>query len=135
MKISPYIKYRLKPLSIIAFFVLVTVAFSIRVNSTDAILGFGGEILSAVPCTCSGNYAIVVGTPTPGIYIYEPSIAGAIGTKLDEYFMLWEPGPWVLGTYTLGGVCTITAVPACVPFGNPVTNRTMIEVGTSMMPI
>jgi len=55
--------------------------------------------------------------------------------KLDEYFMLWEPGPWVLGTYAPGGVCMLVALPECLPFGNPATNRTMIEVGTSMMPI
>ncbi len=105
---------------------LVVVSYSINIKSSNALLGFGGQILMVVPCIDEASYAIIVGTPSPGVYIWTPA------TILIKHWNLWTPGPWVLGTYipTPGLTCSDSEMPM-------ITGITGVIklVGTSMMPI
>lgn len=124
MKSFLYAKNRLMLFSIVLF-LLVTGAFGVNIKSSKALLGFGGEILMVIPCIDEASYAIIIGTPTPGVYLWVP------GTMMFPYYNLWTPGPWVLGGYipSPGLTCSEDTVPLAFPTG------TIEEVGTSMMPI
>lgn len=111
--------------SITFFLVLVAVSFSIKIKTSKALLGFGGQIQQVITCSCSDNIAIVVGTPTVGVFLYEPST-----TLLDREYQLFSEGPWVLGAYTEGGVCEADVDGVCEPVANP--TGTIVEVGTSL---
>lgn len=107
-------------------FVLVTAtAFSMNIKSSKALLGIGGQIIFVIPCVDEGGSAIVVGTPTPGVYLWSPA------TVMFRYYELFTPGPWVLGGYvpTPGLTCSNDGVPVAFPIG------IIEEVGTSMLPL
>lgn len=126
MKIFSYIRCHSKLLSIVVFFVLIAVSFGMNVKSSKALLGFGGEIVNVIPCIDEASYAIVIGTPKPGVYIWTPA------TIMYQYYNLWTPGPWVLGGYipSPGLTCSDLGVPLIAGI-----NGIIESVGTSMMPI
>ncbi len=93
-------------------------------KQSSAIVPFGGPILNVTYCTCSGNILLTVGPPMGGRYIFQPG-----ASTLFPYGQVYRPGPWVLGTYAPGGVCTVFAGKGCAPlpsFG------TIIQVSTSL---
>lgn len=124
MKFFSYIKKHNVLFSVGFFVLLIVTSFSIKSIPSKGALGFGGEIMDVMVCDCSENIAIVVGTPTPGVYMYEPT------TILYEYYNLFTSGSWVLGTYTPGGVCLEISGPDCTPLANP--TGTIDMAGTSM---
>jgi len=104
---------------------IVLAAFSSPIQATAATvsgIGFGGYILFSFPCTCSTGYYVVVAGVSPGAFVYYPGF-----TPTYLYGQLYKPGTAVLGTYTPGGVCLMTATP-CVPL---FVTGTMTMVGTS----
>lgn len=128
MKFIYFIKGHSVLLGAISFIFLFTISFGVNVKSSKALLGFGGEILMVIPCVDEASYAIVVGTPTPGVYIWVP------GTIMFQYYNLWTPGPWVLGGYIPDPFLTCSDLG--VPLLGPGAIMGIIEfVGTSMMPI
>lgn len=96
---------------------------------------FGGRIVSVHDCFCSGGWMM---------YIYDPSkltvlpIVFQFGySKLNANYNIWIPGVQTLGTYTLGGSCTIAAT-SCyvtVPAIGTVSPPTMPGIGTSLSPV
>lgn len=52
---------------------------------------FGGTT-SVFPCTCSGNYRITVGSPRPGVFMYQPGFT----IEYENYNAL-RSGVWALG--------------------------------------
>mgnify|MGYP001574721101 FL=1 len=107
-----------------AFIFLFMASFGIWVQSTGALLGFGGMVYWVVPCPCSGgNFAVSVGPPSPGIYSYIPY---ATQTHLNG--PPYRPGQYVLGSYAPGGVCLTVGTP-CAPVH---VMGTMYTVGTSL---
>lgn len=109
----------------VALLFFLGASFSINIKPSLALLGFGGNILMMIPCVDEGSYAIVTGTPTPGVYIWTEA------TLMFKYYNLFTPGPWVLGGYlpNVGLTCTDDGVPVAYPTG-------IIEsVGTSMIPV
>lgn len=124
MKFLHYIKKYKVLFSVGVFLLLIIASFGVKTVSSRALLGFGGQIEDVMICDCSENIAIVVGTPTPGVFMYEPT------TVLYEYYNLFTTGSWALGTYTPGGVCLEISGPDCTPLANP--TGTIDSVGTSM---
>jgi len=85
----------------------------------EAILGFGGKILSFIPCLNAGAL-FFIGPPRGGLFMRVPS------TLVFAYGQL-RPGPWALGSYFPGGACVISIIP---PIVIPALG-TMIMIGTS----
>lgn len=142
MNVSSYIKRRPVLVSIMFFLVLVGTIFSIKIRTSMALVGFGGQVMSVTLCTCSlpGSVALTVGTPTPGVYLYTPTTVlfdhynfWGTGAWLGYVYTHFVPGPWVLGTYIPGGVCLIPTVPDCTPL--PYITGTIEKMGTSLLPI
>ncbi len=124
MKVLHYLK-KYKVLFGTGFVLLLIVtSFSIKATPSKALLGFGGQVEDVITCTCSDNIAIVVGTPTPGVFIWEPT------TTIYEHYSLFSTGSWTLGTYTTGGVCLEISGPDCIQFVSP--DGIIDSVGTSM---
>lgn len=145
MKIFRFTKKHSFFLGIIFFVVAVVAYFGVKVNSSRAALGFGGNVTSVSVCTCSDSLYITVGPPVGGAYVF------TLGSILYAYYNLfgsagfwdgnmvfptWHPlptGPWVLGSYTpeLPGAeaCWVVIPYGCLPIPS---NGTINEVGTSM---
>jgi len=120
-------KHRILSSFTIAFF-LIGFSFGFKVKESQALLGFGGNIYYVGYCTCSENLFVVVGAPSPGVYVYN-----AESTIVDMWYMIFYEGPWVLGTY----FPTIYPVSACWEYVGvscaPVpTSGVILEVGTSL---
>lgn len=101
------------------------VSFGFWVKSSKAIIPFGGPVTAVAYCPCSGNLAIVVGPPGPGIFMYQPG-----ASTVYSFYQIFRPGPWVLGTYTPGGSCMMFIPYGCAPMLFPM--GTIDEVGTSL---
>lgn len=90
---------------------------------------FGGRVILNVPCPYSGGYAIIVGPPVGGTYVFTPA------SKIFEYRLPF-PTNWVLGL--AGSVQVPCLIPG--PFGIPVPNPAapagfpIIIMGTSQTP-
>lgn len=125
MKFFSYIRRRPILVGIIATLSLFVASFSVWVRSSKAVLPFGGSILSVTYCTCSGNVALTLGPPTPGIYSYNP-----YSTVLFPFQQVYRPGPWILGGYVPEAVCLVGVPPACTAGSAPFGTITM--AGTSM---
>lgn len=82
---------------------------------------FGGRVIAILPCTCTGGFAILLGFPRPGFYLFQSGIS-----RLYKNFIIL-PGSQVLGNAVVTGVC-LTAL-ACVPIP---TIGTILKVGTSL---
>lgn len=71
---------------------------------------FGGIITGLIPCTCSNNYLIyvvdLVSKSVKSILVWPPY------SKL-YLFYTFNPGQWVLGTYTAGPVCEVVTTYGC----------------------
>lgn len=124
MKFFHYIKRRPILSSVIIFLVLITLSFSVWVRSSKAVLPFGGPILSVMYCPCSGNVALTVGPPSPGIYSYNP-----YSTVPFPFYQFYRPGAYILGGYIPGGVCLTAGSPCSV---GSVPWATITMAGTSM---
>lgn len=110
--------------------ILYILAFSFLLQATPirseaVIYPFGGPIIWAYPCVCTGSYLLYVGTPNPGAFLYTPA------SLLFLNYMIFKPGTWVLGTaFTAPAAClNPVCFGACCPtgFGMPIE-----MVGTSL---
>lgn len=107
---------------VLSFFVA---AYSVWIKPSKAVLQFGGQITSVFYCPCSANLAIVVGPPSPGVFMYQPGVS-----MVYAWYQIFRPGPWVLGTYTPGGACMMFIPYGCAPMAAPM--GTITQVGTSL---
>lgn len=111
----------LRGIATILFFFVVM--FGAGVKTSDAMFGFGGRIVSVVPCPCSMNLAITIAGIRGGIFSLEP------GVLPFAWYQIFRPGPWAKGTYVPGNVCLWPIPYGCAGFP---TMGTILEVGTSM---
>lgn len=109
---------------LVVFVLTLTVFFVGPSEKTTAIVPFGGPILKATFCTCSFNILLTVGPPLPGNYIYQPGVSIPYA-----YGQVFRSGPWVLGNWIPGGMCSMWIGKACVPLPSA---GTILEVGTSL---
>lgn len=84
---------------------------------------FGGRILFAVPCTCSGNYLLTIGLPRPATVVFQPGVSSSY-----LFHQFYRPGAWVLGNYSSGGSCYVYVGIACIYLPN---SGTITKIGTS----
>ena len=113
-------------MSILIFAIVVAGAYSFF-KSAKGVLGlpFGGKVMTAIPCTCSGNFLLTVSPPKGGQFVYY------LGTQAYLSYNLPSTGVWALGLYTPGGICMMYAGVGCSPFGAPIGTVTQ-TVGTSV---
>jgi hypothetical protein len=102
------------------FLGVIFVSLIFWAKPADALLGFGGRILSTV--SCANGLLVSIGPPRPGLFMWMPS------TLTFSWYQL-RPGPWALGAYFPGGSCVC-------PYGNCEVGAvpalgTMTIVGTS----
>lgn len=112
-------------------FAIVLILFSLFfvLKYTRGVVGipFGGKVISAIPCPCSGSFLLTLSPPTAGQYIYYP------GTQRYLNFNLPQIGVWAVGLYTPGGICLIpSGKSGCAPLGVPIGTITP-TVGTSLV--
>jgi len=94
--------------------------------SLTPVSGFGGRIIVNVPCTCSGTSLLTIAdfrTLSEIQVVYVPFLS-----RLNQFYMLWTPANFVLGTY-LGSAGVTSAFTKYLsvngqsaqddPFGNP----------------
>lgn len=120
-----YISKEIKGL-MVSIFILAGLFFSSAVFGAGA-LDFGGNIATVVQCTCSpGSQVAIVNTGRNaqfnGTYLYSP--ATMVRGKGNVV-----PGRQILGKYSPGGECLMTAVPKCIEL--PITKGTMKMIGTN----
>lgn len=102
----------------------VVIAVLIMFMPSFAFAGiFGGKILFAVPCTCSGNYLLTIGPPRPATLVFQPGISVSY-----LFHQVYRAGAWALGNYSSGGSCLMYAGITCVSVPN---NGTITKIGTS----
>ena len=95
---------------------------------------YGGRVTASAPCTCSGNWIVLVADPRglSHLLVIQPGY-----TRLYAHFNAYTPGVGVLGTYTLTppGVesCWMVAVIGCFPI--PTTGMMDAFPGTGTTPI
>lgn len=119
----------LKKIALLAAVVLVVFGgfFSIwKYSRGVAGVPFGGRVLAAIPCTCSGNLLMTVSPPMGGQFVYFPGTQAYMNYNLGL-----STGMWALGLYTPGGVCLQFVGKGCVPFGAPIGTISP-TVGTSL---
>lgn len=85
---------------------------------------FGGNILWVLPCTCSGNWLLVIGPPRPVVAVYQPF------TITHAYYMVYTVGPETLGLTQPFGYCYLYVGYGCANV--PVPNGSMFRIGTSL---
>lgn len=125
MKLPFKIRKRPFVLVLVSIFFLFVVSFGFWIKSSKAIIPFGGPILNVFYCPCSANLAVVVGPPSPGVFMYQPG-----STIVYAFYQIFRAGPWVLGNYTPGGACLMFIPYGCAPIAYPL--GTIMEVGTSL---
>jgi hypothetical protein len=125
MKLPTITRKRSFILGTAAILLLLGVSFGLWVKSSKAIIPFGGPITSVFYCPCSANLAVVVGPPSPGIFMYQPG-----ASTVYAFYQIFRPGPWVLGNYVPGGACMMFIPYGCAPMAFPM--GTINEVGTSL---
>ncbi len=105
----------------VLIFAHVTVLFPR--GSFAAGIPFGGKIVTAIPCACSGNLLLYVADPRGMVWplSYQPGV-----TRLYSYFKPLPPANTV-GSFIPGGVCLIPASP-CAPIPSV---GTITMMGTS----
>ncbi|MDO8604102.1 MAG: hypothetical protein Q7K40_01715 [bacterium] len=124
---------------------VVGVSFSAKTQKAGALLGFGGQILSTTPCTCSEGAAlayVVVGPPAGGefiqtaetfMYDYTHTVYSPVGMWAGYTWLSTEPpGNWILGSYTKGAapLCLVTVPDGC--FTLPPAIGSIMTAGTSL---
>lgn len=107
----------------IAILFILIALFSVGMKRSNAMLGFGGRIVSVIPCPCSFNLAVTVAGVKGGIFSFEP------GSLPFAWWQIFRPGPWAKGSYVPGNVCLWFIPYGCA--GIP-TMGTILDVGTSM---
>ena len=110
-------------LGLLASFFLLVASLGVYIKTSEAILPTGGRILYTWYCTCSGGVALLLGTPTPGVYIVQEG-----ATVPYSAYQLYRPGPVILGKSSPGGICLFVATP-CWGFAG---EGTLLQVGTSI---
>ena len=112
------------PLSLTVALVVLSLVLPYRAPA-QGIFNFGGLIYATIPCTCSGNFIIIVGQPKGGVFAFQS------GVTRPYAWGAFHPGAWVLGNYVPGAVCLQWAGKKCIP--NPIYPiGTMTIVGTSV---
>lgn len=109
--------------SIVVAVLLVSGALVYRVQAQSGARPFGGFIVAARPCTCSGGWLIQVSPPVGGFFVYN-------NTPQFAYSQLPRTGVWVLGLYTPGAVCT--SGNDCDPTSAALSGTITPIVGTSL---
>ncbi len=110
MKIVFYPRKYFVQISIIIFLVTIFGVFGTNVKKSSALLGFGGKIINVIPCTGSDGTAIVVMppiTPTNPTQIPRVYILENLTSISYKHYQLFRPGPWIVGSYVPGGVCSL----------------------------
>lgn len=98
--------YRVAFTFLTAFFIIAATLFIKKTQAqaqTSGTLPFGGQIEDVEYC-CDGSVLLTIGPPDVGFYDYRPG-----ASQLFEYYDVFAPGPWVLGTATPGGACDLTS--------------------------
>lgn len=110
-------------------------------------VGFGGHVISVIPCTCSGGQVVTydrffanTSLPTFGVTLFyqPPAPVFGAGGLLRSLFPL-APFTWHLGSFiptSIGpigaiGLCTEGIAPVCTPIPTPPINGIIEYVGTS----
>lgn len=127
MRIFPYLKKYPLVTSTTILVVVVAGAFGVKIGTSRALLGFGGKIISVIPCTGSDGTALVVETPPtstnlnpfPKVYILDNATSVSY-----KYYQFFRPGPWILGSYVPGGVCLEGGF-----FGSDITEELLLISG------
>lgn len=90
---------------------------------------FGGPILAVYECTCSGGLLVLVLDyktliPIPLMYMVGVS-------RLNESFNIFTPSVQTVGSFVLGGVCSIgTASCTTIPVAGTISPYPLSGVGT-----
>lgn len=100
-------------------------------------IGFGGKVTLVKLCMCSRNYLVTITTPTPGMYIYNPTPTeyNPIATLSYMYQSSLIPMPltsvWLLGNASIAptATCWIPSGSTCI---TEAFAPLMIMVGASM---
>lgn len=113
----------------VAFILLVgaVTSFGIFSHTRAQIAGipFGGYVVRAFPCECSGNILLTVTGSNGGLFVYYP------GTQaFDSHNLGLQSGMWILGLYQPGGVCLRYGGSGCYNYALPLGTVTP-AVGTS----
>lgn len=121
-------KYKIFCSFLIVFFVLSPIVYA----QVPIARPFGGRILFAYECTCSGGWLMVVYDTT--IKLPLPITFQFGYSMIRANYNIFTPAAQTLGTYTIGGICLMgssscTGFPTAgtvTPFGFP-------GVGTSII--
>lgn len=107
--------------------------FSVTKSQAVVPLGFGGQVVTWLPCTCSGSLWIFYAPlKVPSSFPGGPLNYAPYSTLTYSFYNMVTPGVWHLGTYMPGVQgCWIEAGFTCVPL--PVLGQE-IMVGTSAVP-
>ncbi len=109
---------------IMAFVFVVFVLLPMEQIDAQAGVPLGGTISYVTYCTCSFNYLLTVVGPSPGNFVFQPGASVPF-----PYGQVYRPGPFVLGTYTTGGICLMYAGYFCYALPS---NGTITMIGTSL---
>lgn len=102
----------------------LVLAFSLPSPAQAVGVPFGGIISVSMPCSCSGNWLVIVAGFPSG---YVPLVVQPGVTIPFPFYSLYKPGAFTKGDYVPGGVCLMPGTP-CWTF--PVLG-TINLVGTS----
>jgi hypothetical protein len=119
---------------VLAVSILCSFAFGYIVINTEAqaFLGFGGRIIEWVPCTCSGNIAILYIPTVPTNLVVPILTYNPYSSFLFSYYDLFVPGVANVGSYAPGvQACWMYDVVGCFPIP---TQGLIFEVGTNAAP-
>lgn len=121
-------KYKIFYTFLIVFFALSATTYA----QVPIAKPFGGRILFAYECTCSGGWLMMVfdqtiKTPTPITFQFGYSM-------LRANYNIFTPAAQTVGTYTPGGICLMGST-ACTgfPTAGTITPVGLPGVGTSVI--
>jgi hypothetical protein len=104
--------------------------------AADAVQPFGGPIIVAFPCTCSGPYFFMPYDYKDKITL--PLVYIPLISRLNSYYMLYQPIVETLGTYYFStGECWVTVTGSdceMIPTIGTVTPEPWSGVGTGGAP-
>ena len=122
-------KHFLKKRKALMFSILILIVFftSFSTVLSAGFLWFGGNITTVVQCTCSpGSQVTIANTGHNamfnGTYLYSPATIKMGGKGIPG-------GTQILGLYSSGGTCQMTAYPKCIDL--PISRGTMTIIGTN----
>lgn len=113
-------------LGIIIFFVLFSPLVMYAQFGGGGFLPFGGRIVLVKFCTCSANFALRIGPPRGGDFIYQPG-----ASRLYAKYRITTIGAWTLGLAGSNTPCMQVRGNHCRPDESIPSGRVIQIVGTS----